>query len=171
MYYQPRCLLLGWLGTVFLGGILCVAYQHLPCGPVALFAPVCHSLWEQLKLIYWPYLLAALLLKRGRPDGMRPWLLALAAMCALHLSLGWLYHMLLGGEAAWVDRVLYLSTMAFGFWLPTRFSGPFSGLRWTLPVVLVVVLGLLIALFTLWPPQSLLFADLSFAGAWLPLPC
>jgi hypothetical protein len=68
-----------------------------------------------------------------------------------------------------VDIGIYIAMMALGFWLPTRFSGPFSGGKWTLPLVLTVGLGLLVVLFTVEPPEGLLFADLSQASAWLRL--
>jgi hypothetical protein len=120
-------------------------------------------------LIFWPYLSAALLLNRGRPGGIRPWLLVLPIISTGMLLLGYGYHILLGGEAVAVDIGIYIAMMALGFWLPTRFSGPFSGGKWTLPLVLTVGLGLLVVLFTVEPPEGLLFADLSQASAWLRL--
>ena len=71
----------------------------------------------------------------------------------------------------WVDILLYVLLMALGFWLPTRFSGPFEGPGWLLPPLLTVLLAAAILVFTLWPPQLLLFADLSLASAWYSLPC
>ena len=50
-------------------------------------------------------------------------------------------------------------------------SGPFRGIRWWLPLVGVVALGILIVVFTLWPGEGLLFADLSAAPSWAELPC
>ena len=61
--------------------------------------------------------------------------------------------------------------MALGFWVPTKMSGPFRGIRWWLPLVGVVALGILIVVFTLWPGEGLLFADLSAAPSWAELPC
>ena len=129
------------------------------------------SLWEHVKLVFWPYLAAALILNRDRPGGVRPWLLTLSLLCGATLLLGWLYHVTLGGEALWVDLVLYAAVMILGFWLPTRFSGPFHGVRWLLPILAAALLALLIAWFTVHPPEALLFRDLSAVGSWLPLPC
>ena len=61
--------------------------------------------------------------------------------------------------------------MVLAFWLPTRFSGPFPAPLWLLPIVGTVILGLLYALFTLWPPQHILFADLSSVQTWYQIPC
>ena len=121
--------------------------------------------------MFWPLLGAALMLSRDRPGGMRPWLLALPLMCALMLALGWVYHLVLGGEAVWVDVAVYILVMTLGFWLAARFSGPFQGIRWLLPILAAAVLALLIGWFTLYPPEGLLFRDLSAVGSWLPLPC
>ena len=89
----------------------------------------------------------------------------------LMLVLGWVYHLVLGGEAVWVDVAVYILVMTLGFWLAARFSGPFQGIRWLLPILAAAVLALLIGWFTLYPPEGLLFRDLSAVGSWLPLPC
>mgnify|MGYP000352762730 CR=1 FL=1 len=78
-------------------------------------------------------------------------------MCAGMLGAGYLYHIVLGGESFWPDLVLYLLLLLFGFWFPRRFSGPFEGVRWKLPLAGVLILLLLMVLFTLSPPDHLLF--------------
>lgn len=171
MFYPKRQLILTWLAAVLAGCILHFLYQWLPNVLTSVFSPVNESLWEHVKLIFWPYLCAALILNRGRPGGVRPWLLTLPLLCLLMLVLGWIYHITLGGEAMWVDIVLYAAVMLLGFWLPTRFSGPFEGVKWVLPILAAAVLAILIGWFTLYPPEGLLFRDLAATGSWLPLPC
>ena len=170
VYYGKRQLILTGLAAVLLGTVLHSLYKWMPNAVTALVSPINESLWEHVKLLYWPYLLAAFWMSRGRPGGIRPWLLTLPLMSLFMLALSYGYHILLGGEAIWVDLVLYLVIMGIGVWLPTRFSGPFSSIWWVLPMVLVLAMGLLIGLFTLWPPQFLLFTDLSRTGAWLSIP-
>lgn len=170
LYYGKRLLILTALGTVLLGAALHFLYGAVPCAATALFSPVCESLWEHVKLVFWPYLLAAVWLCWGRPGGIRPWLLTAPFLCLLMLMLGYGYHILLGGEALWADLLIYALVMALGFWLPPRCSGPFHGVKWGIPAVLTLVLGLMIALFTLWPPETILFADLSAAGVWHLMP-
>ena len=171
MFYPKRQLILTCIAAILAGCILHFVYQWQPNAITALFAPVNESLWEHIKLVFWPYLGAAVLLNRDRPGGVRPWLALLPALCALVLALGWLYHVTLGGEAMWVDITIYILVMALGFWLPTRFSGPFPGIKWLLPLLAAAALAAVIAWFTLYPPQGLLFRDLSAVGSWLPLPC
>lgn len=171
LYYPKRQLMITALLTILLGSGLHFLYSLWPNGITALFSPVCESLWEHIKIFFWPYLGAALWLTRGRPGGIRPWCLTLVLMCALMLLLGYGYHILLEGRAMWVDILLYVQLMALGFWLPTRFTGPFSGPLWLLPLLLTVLLALAIPVFTLWPPHLALFTDLSVANAWRMLPC
>lgn len=171
MFYPKRQLILTCIAAILAGFVLHFLYGWFPNAVTALFSPVNESLWEHLKLVFWPYLGAALVLNRGRPGGVRPWLLILPLLCALTLVLGWVYSVMLGGEALWVDIVLYILVIVLGFWLPTRFSGPFHGVMWLPPIAAVVLLGFLIAWFTLYPPEGLLFRDLAAVGSWLPLPC
>lgn len=171
MFYPKRQLILTGIAAILAGCVLHFVYGWLPNAVTALISPVNESLWEHVKLVFWPYLGAALVLNKGRPGGMRPWLLALPLLCAATLILGWIYNVMLGGESVWVDSAIYAAVMAFGFWLPTRFSGPFKGVRWLLPIVAAAALGCLIAWWTLYPPEGLLFRDLAAVGSWLPLPC
>ena len=171
MYYSKRQLLFTALLAILLGSGLHFLYSRWPNGATALFSPVCESLWEHIKIMFWPYLAAALWLTRGRPDGIRPWCLTLVVICALMLLLGFGYHILLEGRAMWVDILLYVLLMALGFWLPTRFSGPFNGPLWLIPLLLTALLAIAIPVFTLWPPHLTLFTDLSAANAWRSLPC
>ncbi|MCI9155356.1 MAG: hypothetical protein HFF44_00265 [Lawsonibacter sp.] len=171
MFYPKRQLIITWIATLLAGFVLHFVYEWCPNAVTALFSPINESLWEHIKLIFWPFLGAALILNRDRPGGVRPWLLVLPLLCALTLVLGWVYHVTLGGEAMWVDIALYVLVMTLGFWLATRFSGPFKGVKWLLPILAAAVLAALIGWFTLYPPEGLLFRDLAAVGSWLPLPC
>ena len=171
MFYSKRQLILTWLAAILAGCVLHFLYEWLPNAATSLFSPVNESLWEHIKLVFWPFLGAALSLNRSRPGGLRPWLLALPLMCALTLLLGWVYHIMLGGEAMWVDIAIYVLVMTLGFWLSTRFSGPFQGIKWLIPALAAILLAVLIGWFTLSPPDGLLFRDLAAVGSWLPLPC
>ena len=171
LYYGKRPLILTALVTIFLGTSLHFLYSRLPNGVTALLSPINESLWEHVKLVFWPYLLAALWLNRGRPGGIRPWLLVLPLLCALLLGGGFLYHVVLGGSSLWVDILLYISVMILGFFLSTRFSGPFNGILWGLPFLLVLLLGLMLGYFTLFPPENILFQELAPAGVWYRMPC
>ncbi len=64
-----------WLGTMVLGVLLHFLYEWLPNPLTALLAPVRESLWEHVKLIFWPLLLAgAVLTGTGGGTARAPWL-------------------------------------------------------------------------------------------------
>ena len=98
LYYGKRTLILTGLVTILLGTALHFLFALLPNPATALIAPINESLWEHGKLVFWPYLLAAWWLNRGRPGGIRPWLLTLPLLCTLLVGMGWLYHIVLGGS-------------------------------------------------------------------------
>ena len=170
MYYSKRALIVGAVAAIAGGVELHFVYDWIPNGVTALFAPVKESLWEHVKILFWPYLAVAAVLTRGRPGGLRPWLLTLLLMCGTMLAVAYAYHVLLGGETVAVDIGLYVLLMLFGFWLAPRFSGAFRGVRWQIPLVLTAVLGVLLWVFALRPPVGVLFEDLSAVRTWLRLP-
>lgn len=171
LFYSKRSLVLTFLVTVLTGVCLHFLHFSFPNPITALFSPVNESIWEHCKLVFWPGLAAALWLTWGRPGAIRPWLLLLPIQCALLLALGYGYHILLGGEALWVDILIYLLVMLFGFGVSPRFSGPFTGWKWLLPLLMTAALASLLYIFTLYPPDHILFSDLSGAPTWNILPC
>jgi len=170
MYYSKRSLILGFLAAAAGGVLLHFLYDWFPNGLTLWFAPVKESLWEHVKILFWPYLGAAAVLTRGRPGALRPWMLTVLLMCGTMLTVGYWYHVILGGDNAAVDIALFFLLVAFGFWFAPRFSGPFQGGIWMAPVVLAGVLVVLIGLFSLRPPEHVLFEDLSAVRTWLRIP-
>ena len=59
----PKKLLTAFVVTTLAGACLHFLYVLLPNPVTALLAPVNESLWEHLKIFFWPYLAAALLPK------------------------------------------------------------------------------------------------------------
>ena len=110
MFYGKRALILTCLLAMLAGTGLHFLYEWLPNPVTALLSPINESLWEHIKLIYWPYLAAALWLNRGRPGGIRPWLLALPIMSGLMLLLGYLYHIVLGLSLIHIFRAIQKGT-------------------------------------------------------------
>ena len=164
--------ILALLLTAAAGAALHFLYSALP-GPItALVSPVNESIWEHTKIILWPYLLAAVLINRGgEKHCLRPWLLTALILVAAMLSLGYLYHIALGGESMVFDIGLYLILMALGFVLPKLFPGPWNGLLWELVLWITVALAVAVLLFTFFPPEGILFTDLSGANTWSRIPC
>lgn len=159
--------------TTVLGACMHFLYSIFPNPVTALISPVNESLWEHLKILFWPYLAALLYLTRGGERGCRaPWLLSLLIISALMLLLGYLYHVVMGGEQMLVDIGIYVLVMTLGFLLPGLLHGvadkPFLG---DLAIVGAVALAVAILLFTFLPPDHILFIDLSGANTFARIPC
>ena len=164
MKKPTKTLIFTYLIAAAAGVLLHFLYQWFPNPVFALVSPVRESIWEHVKLLYYPMLGAALFLTRGSKTGRAPWLLSQAAVCAIMLGMGYLYHVVFRGEAMAVDLILYVLPLALGFLLP-RVLWPLCEWPGTEKAagVISLILGILIIWFTFFPPMSPLFADLSGA--------
>lgn len=163
-------MLLAFVVTTLAGAGLHFLFDLLPSPVTAVFSPVNESIWEHLKIIYWPYLIAVLLVTGKAGKGSRGgWLFTLLILSVAMLAVGYVYHISLGGDALIFDVGLYVILMALGFWLPGRLN---NAAGHSAPVFfLVVLLGAAIVLFTFLPPDHILFADLSGVHTWYTIPC
>lgn len=155
--------ILSYLIAAGAGVLLHFLFQWLPNPVLALVSPVRESVWEHVKLLYFPMLGASLLLTRGgKGIGRTPWLLSTLAVCIIMLGAGYLYHVTLRGESLYVDLALYFVLLAVGFLLP-RVLWPLCEWPGTdkAALVLTAALGVLIVWFTFFPPVGALFADMS----------
>jgi len=154
-----------WLvfAVVFIAGILLhFLYSSLPNPVTALISPVNESLWEHGKLVFWPLLAAAFWL--GGSDGPARSVRQLSALLAsiFVIAAGYVYHILLGGEALGVDVVLYALAMLLGFLLPRALSPLTKGaFGRRLAAALTLAAAVLFIYFTFRPPETILFADLN----------
>lgn len=162
-------LLLAFAVTTLAGACLHFLFALLPNPVTALFSPVNESIWEHLKIIYWPYLAAMFPVtgKAGRGNRGR-WLFTLLFISVAMLAVGYVYHISLGGDSTVFDVGLYVVLMALGFWLPGRLK--VTAGRSAPIFFLVVLLGVVIVLFTFLPPDHILFADLSGVNTWYTIP-
>ena len=142
--------------TALAGAGLHFVYELCPLPIVGLFAPVNESVWEHLKLFFWPFLAAAFVLTRGQADGQRAWSgFLLAELLMPLLCMGGFYTLTagFGVEALWVDLALYVVTMAAGFRLAYRrmLDGTAA---WSAGVLVIAVglYGAALILFTMAPP-------------------
>lgn len=82
MFYPKKLIVPVFVCAVLAGVGLHFLYARFPCTLSALLSPVCESLWEHIKILYWPYLAASAFLAWGRQP-VRPWLLSLVILCPL----------------------------------------------------------------------------------------
>lgn len=150
------------------GVLLHFLYDWLPGRGTAVFAPVNESLWEHVKIVFWPLSAAAVCLA-GRDGARRAAGLMSAVLVSLAMgAAAYVYHILLGGSALAADLALYAAAMLAGFLLrrPLRRLGQRGGGRiaaWALAAGLAAAL----AWWSFFPPDGVLFQDLSAAGAFL----
>lgn len=145
-----------------LGVVLHYLYGWLPNPITALISPVRESLWEHLKILFFPLLLAALWFAKGDREALAVRLLSLLAVCGLMLGIGYVYHVVFRGASVAFDVGLYLVLMAVGFVLPRMLwpLGEWPGVGGAAGF-LTLLLAVLIIWFTFFPPDAILFADLS----------
>ena len=149
-------------GTLILGFLLHFLYDWLPNPVTALFSPVRESLWEHVKLVFWPLLLAGILLGGKGDKAVRTaWRLSAILSSLAMLAVAYVYHILLRGEGLAFDIGLYVASVVIGFLLPRRLwrlAGR-PGWNWTVGL-LVCIMAALVVWFSFSPPDHVLFADL-----------
>ena len=145
-----------------LGFLLHFLYGWLP-GPVtALLSPVRESLWEHVKLLFWPLLLAGLwTVRTGRSQALAPWLAAALTVNGLMLPIGYFWNVTLGLEGGVFNIILYVVLMLLAFLLVPFFRNRLDGMGAALTTLAALILVVLILWFTFFPPAGVLFADLS----------
>lgn len=93
-------------------------FSALPNAVTALFSPVRESVWEHLKLLFWPTLVASFILAPRSEKPQRLWAAFFCALLAMPLFLTGIYYLLLTGfgvSSLPLDIGLYFLTMFLGF--------------------------------------------------------
>ena len=165
-----KAALITFVVATLAGSCLHFLYALWPNGLTALLAPVNESLWEHVKILYWPCLLSGVLLVRREPESLGARAFSLLLSAAVMLGVGYLYHVVLEGDSLFFDVALYVLVMAAFFLLPCFLRTPVWSRTRLLWVVLVLALGAATFVFTWCPPDGLLFRDLSLP-AFYSLPC
>ena len=147
--------------SILAGSALHFLYDLWPNPLTAVFAPVNESVWEHLKLLYWPFLAAAFVLTKGEADGRGRWCGLLAGLLGAPLLLLGAYYMLSCGFALRglaLDLVLYILAMAGGFWLAWHLQkAEFPAWLCGVLVIAAGVYGAALALFSFAPPELPIF--------------
>lgn len=129
-------------------------------------APVNESIWEHLKVVFWPLLVGVpMLYDKGK---LASSLLSVLICCGLMLTFGWVCHILLGIAPGFVDIVCYVLLMALGCLLPRWLEAPPAWIG-GLVCVSILLVGLIVT-FTVMPPDLRLFHDASLVDAWVLYP-
>jgi hypothetical protein len=133
--------------------------------PVAVFAAVNESVWEHLKMTYWPTLLYAALSYRKLRGASDNFTVAKAVsiyvMPAAIVGLFYAYTAITGSENLVADIAIFVVAIALGQLASYRILmlPQLSRRLYILAIVGLVALGVLYALFTFYPPQAPIFRD------------
>ena len=149
------------------GAILHGLFDLWPSILTEFVAPVNESIWEHVKIVFWPLLVGLIVLYGGKK--LDSSLTVLLVCSGAMLVFGWLYHIVLKNPAGFADIAFYVLLMAVGCVLPAFWEVYES---W-IPMVLggtVLLVGLLVT-FTIMPPDFMLFHDASLVDAWVRYPC
>ncbi len=133
--------------------------------PIALIAAVNESVWEHLKLAFWPALIYAFIewpfFRRQVEDFWIAKIYGIFAMPVIIISLFYGYKILIGHNILWMDISLFVLAVfagqMFSYRLLLRRSFPF-GIK-ILALILLAVMIIAFSLFTFFPPQCPLFCD------------
>lgn len=153
-----------WIGL----GAACVigtaahfVYDWFPAPLVGLFVPVSESVWEHLKLLYWPVILVALAMSRQRAEKQRFWGAVLTSVLAMPVAMLGIYYTVTAGfgvKSLVFDILLYYATMAAGFALAGRLERSGRAAGWTGVLVMVAGLyGISLIAFTIAAPALPIF--------------
>ncbi len=171
MEKQEQSQSINWLPALVVALLLGVGLHELfriwPSIVTEFLSPVNNSIWEHLKVLFWPLLLVELGI--FPPAHRSGGLLALLLSCAAMLAAGWVYHLVLGGTELWVDLAIFGLCILAYFLLS---DAPRPGKQW-LPVLrlLTALLAALMILFTLNPPHGALFVDPARPAIWYERLC
>ena len=156
-------LFLVFLVTSLAGTGLHFLYDWVPTPLTALISPINESVWEHLKLLFWPMLVGAAVLSRKKENQGRFWSSFFVALLATPAFLLLSYYGLkaLGLESSALDIILYYISMFFGYYLarwlytkkkPERVGG--------VALMLLILYGASLILFTFAAPDLPIFREL-----------
>ncbi len=146
--------ILGFFTAAAAAAALWLLHRTFPCPLTALLTPVNGSPWEMGKLLYWPYLPAALVIWRMTPErqGRGGHCLLLAAMP----------QGVLGRDLMWLDIAIFQIAVLLGFWVSWTVLRRRALAAPLWQVAGGAVLAAVWAAFIVWtfaPPELPLFVD------------
>ena len=151
-----------------IGGALHFAYDFLGKSPlIGAIAPVNESVWEHMKLAFWPVVLwwSLYYFIKGRARGVNgdKWFFgALVAVwvALLVIPMGYYFYTgAFGVELMWVDILLLLVALALGQVLGLHVYRRGRGVSGNAVLVVFLLLALLFVWFTFAPPELPIFCD------------
>ena len=139
--------------------------------PIAVFAAVNESVWEHLKLTYWPTLLYAAIgypkVKGLTENFIIAKAVSVYVMPAAITALFYAYTAITGSDNLIADITIFVAAIALGQLASYKILA-LPKLSWRLYILAIIglaALGVIYARFTFYPPQAPIFRD-SVTGAY-----
>lgn len=158
---MKRRYFLAFVLTALAGSALHFGFALCPSPLVGLFCPVSESVWEHLKLLYWPFLAAGFVLNRKSENAQAAWSGTLTGLLLMPVFLLGVYYTLESGfafTAGWLNISLYVLSLFLGFFLAAKLSRS-GALSWLCGVLVILtgLYGAALILFTMAPPPLPIF--------------
>ena len=153
---------LRYLFVVLLGVFLHFAYELSGANPiVGLFALVNESIWEHLKLIFFPMLVLTLwdmfTSQKNNLCFLPARTLGTLAGMAFIIIVYYTITGILGFQTAWLNILIYLLGVLFAFWIEKKIQHRCNTISVKLAIVIWIFFILLFIIFTIAPPTLGIF--------------
>ncbi len=155
-------ILLRYLFVVLLGVFLHFAYELSGENPiVGLFALVSESIWEHLKLIFFPMLVLTIwdlfTNCRNNLNFLPARTIGILSGMAFVVVVFYTITGVIGTVIAWVNILIFLLAVAFAFWVERKLCGKCVNLSVRLAIIVLVTFIILFIIFTIAPPALGIF--------------
>ena len=160
---MKKAFLISFFAAAILGAAWHFLHHALPCPLTALLAPVNESVWEHLKLLYFPPLAVGFVVSfRWKQAQRRFWSAMAAVLLLMPAVLMGVFYTLTAGFGVKANLafaiVLYSITLALGWWLLYRLSRSGRAEPCFGPLVIGAgALGAALVAFTIAAPQLPIF--------------
>jgi hypothetical protein len=158
--------ILGAIFVIIIGAIFHFIFelsnQWLPIGAIA---PVNESVWEHLKLVFWPLIIFSIIeyfpLKHEAKNFVLSKLVAIIIAELTILVTFYSYTAILGTDILLVDILSFIIGVILGYVASYRILKINTAPNWSMIVSLVaiIILGIIFVVFTYLPPEIPLFED------------
>ena len=155
-------IILRYLFVVLLGVFLHFAYELSGENPiVGLFASVNESVWEHLKLLFFPMLVLTLwdlfTTQRNNLCFLPARTTGILAGLAFIVVAFYTISGILGFNVAWIDILLYLISVAVVFWIEKKVAHKCNTISVKVAIAILIFLIILFIVFTIAPPALGIF--------------
>jgi len=155
-------IILRYLFVVLLGVFLHFAYELSGGNPiVGLFALVNESIWEHLKLLFFPMLVLTLwdlfTTQKNNLCFLPARTLGILAGMAFIVVVYYTLTGVLGFQLAWLNILIFLLGVAFAFWVEKKVAHMCNTISVKLAIVILIIFIVLFIIFTIAPPALGIF--------------